>query len=434
VPATDSASLFESARRVIPGGVNSPVRAFGSVGGTPVFVASAKGARITDTQGRDYIDYVGSWGPMVLGHAHPEVIEAVREAALDGLSFGAPTALEIRMAELLCEIVPSIESVRMCSSGTEATMSALRVARGFTGRDDILKFEGCYHGHSDALLVKAGSGALTLGVPSSPGIPADVAKHTLTLPYNDIPALEALFAERGDTLAGVIVEPIAGNMNFVEPVEGFLQTLRRLCTEHGAVLIFDEVMTGFRVARGGVQEYLGVTPDLTTLGKIIGGGMPVGAFGGRRDIMDVIAPVGPVYQAGTLSGNPIAMTAGIRTLELLSEPGFHERLGAMTGRLIEGILAAAQRHGVPMCGAHAGGMFGLFFSEADSISSFDEVMACDSEAFKRFFHLMLDRGIWLAPSAFEAGFSSAAHTEADIDATVAAADEALGIMAAERHV
>ena len=430
--ATDSASLFESARRVIPGGVNSPVRAFGSVGGTPVFVASAKGARITDTEGRDYIDYVGSWGPMVLGHAHPEVIEAVREAALDGLSFGAPTALEIRMAELLCEIVPSIESVRMCSSGTEATMSALRVARGFTGRDDILKFEGCYHGHSDALLVKAGSGALTLGVPSSPGIPADVAKHTLTLPYNDIPALEALFAERGDTLAGVIVEPIAGNMNFVEPVDGFLQALRRLCTEHGAVLIFDEVMTGFRVARGGVQEYLGVMPDLTTLGKIIGGGMPVGAFGGRRDIMDVIAPVGPVYQAGTLSGNPIAMTAGIKTLELLSAPGFHERLGAMTGRLIEGILAAAQRHGIPMCGAHAGGMFGLFFSEAESISSFDEVMACDSEAFKRFFHLMLERGVWLAPSAFEAGFSSAAHTEADIDTTVAAADEALGIMAAER--
>lgn len=430
---TESATLFESARRVIPGGVNSPVRAFGSVGGTPVFVASAKGARITDTEGRDYIDYVGSWGPMVLGHAHPEVIEAVREAALDGLSFGAPTALEVRMAELICEIVPSIESVRMCSSGTEATMSALRVARGFTGRDDILKFEGCYHGHSDALLVKAGSGALTLGVPSSPGIPADVAKHTLTLPFNDIPALEALFAERGDTLAGVIVEPIAGNMNFVEPVDGFLQTLRRLCSDHGAVLIFDEVMTGFRVARGGVQEYLGVTPDITTLGKIIGGGMPVGAFGGRRDIMDVIAPVGPVYQAGTLSGNPIAMTAGIKTLELLSAPGFHERLGKMTERLIAGILGAAQRHGIPMCGASAGGMFGLFFSDAESVTSFEQVMACDTEAFKRFFHLMLERGVWLAPSAFEAGFSSAAHTDADIDATVAAADEALGEMAAERH-
>lgn len=429
---TESATLFESARRVIPGGVNSPVRAFGSVGGTPVFVASAKGARITDTEGRDYIDYVGSWGPMVLGHAHPEVIEAVREAALDGLSFGAPTALEVRMAELICEIVPSIESVRMCSSGTEATMSALRVARGFTGRDDILKFEGCYHGHSDALLVKAGSGALTLGVPSSPGIPADVAKHTLTLPFNDIPALEALFAERGDTLAGVIVEPIAGNMNFVEPVDGFLQTLRRLCSDHGAVLIFDEVMTGFRVARGGVQEYLGVTPDITTLGKIIGGGMPVGAFGGRRDIMDVIAPVGPVYQAGTLSGNPIAMTAGIKTLELLSAPGFHERLGKMTERLIAGILGAAQRHGIPMCGASAGGMFGLFFSDAESVTSFEQVMACDTEAFKRFFHLMLERGVWLAPSAFEAGFSSAAHTDADIDATVAAADEALGEMAAER--
>jgi len=432
VPATDSASLFESARRVIPGGVNSPVRAFGSVGGTPVFVSSARGARVTDTEGRDYIDYVGSWGPMVLGHAHPEVIEAVREAAVNGLSFGAPTALEIRMAELICRIVPSIESVRMCSSGTEATMSALRVARGFTGRDDILKFEGCYHGHSDALLVKAGSGALTLGVPSSPGIPADVARHTLTLPFNDTAALETFFAERGDTIAGVIVEPIAGNMNFVQPTEDFLPTLRRLCTEHGAVLIFDEVMTGFRVALGGVQERLGVTPDLTTLGKIIGGGMPVGAFGGRRDIMDMVAPVGPVYQAGTLSGNPIAMTAGIRTLELLCEPGFHERLGQTTGRLVEGILAAAQRHGIPMCGAHAGGMFGLFFSEAQSVDSFEQVMACDSEAFKRFFHLMLERGMWLAPSAFEAGFTSAAHTTEDIDATIAAADQALEIMAAER--
>ena len=433
-PAADSAAvdpdaLFERARRVIPGGVNSPVRAFGSVGGTPRFVRRAKGAHVHDSEGRRYIDYVGSWGPMLLGHAHPEVIAAVQVAAENGLSFGAPTGLEIDMAERICALVPSIESVRMCSSGTEATMSAIRLARGFTGRDDILKFEGCYHGHSDSLLVKAGSGALTLGVPSSPGIPADVAKHTLTLPFNDEAALRALFAERGDTLGCVIVEPICGNMNFVEPLPGFLQTLRELCTTHGTVLIFDEVMTGFRVAAGGAQAHYGVMPDLTTLGKVIGGGMPVGAFGGRQDIMEHIAPLGPVYQAGTLSGNPIAMSAGLKTLELLSAEGFHERLGAITATLVDGMLAAAQRHGVPFTGGHVGGMFGFFFTDAAEVTSFEEVMACDTEAFRRFFHARLERGVWLAPSAFEAGFTSAAHTEEDIAATLEAADESFALLA-----
>ena len=391
----------------------------------------AKGAHVHDSEGRRYIDYVGSWGPMLLGHAHPEVIAAVQVAAENGLSFGAPTGLEIDMAERICALVPSIESVRMCSSGTEATMSAIRLARGFTGRDDILKFEGCYHGHSDSLLVKAGSGALTLGVPSSPGIPADVAKHTLTLPFNDEAALRALFAERGDTLGCVIVEPICGNMNFVEPLPGFLEALRELCTTHGTVLIFDEVMTGFRVARGGAQAHYGVTPDLTTLGKVIGGGMPVGAFGGRQDIMERIAPLGPVYQAGTLSGNPIAMTAGIKTLDLLSVGGFHERLHATTGSLLAGLGQAAAKHGVPFCTGHVGGMFGFFFTEAEKVSSFEQVMACDQARFRTFFHAMLERGVWLAPSAFEAGFSSSAHSEADIAETVAAADEAFAAIAAE---
>lgn len=425
----DSSVLFERARRVIPGGVNSPVRAFGSVGGTPRFVSRAEGAHVFDADGRRYVDYVGSWGPMLLGHAHPEVIAAVQVAAENGLSFGAPTHLETEMAERICAIVPSIESVRMCSSGTEATMSAIRLARGFTGRDDILKFEGCYHGHSDALLVKAGSGALTLGVPSSPGIPADVAKHTLTLPFNDEAALRTLFAERGDSLGCVIVEPICGNMNFVEPHPGFLEALRELCSAHGTVLVFDEVMTGFRVAAGGAQSHYGVTPDLTTLGKVIGGGMPVGAFGGRQDIMAHIAPMGPVYQAGTLSGNPIAMSAGLKTLELLSADGFHARLGESTGALVEGMKAAAARHGVPFTGGHVGGMFGFFFTTADKVTSFDDVMACDTDAFKTFFHAMLDRGVWLAPSAFEAGFTSAAHTEADIAATLEAADAAFAILA-----
>ncbi len=416
--------LFDRARKVIPGGVNSPVRAFGSVGGTPRFIASASGAYITDTENQQYIDYVGSWGPMLLGHAHPDVIASVRAVAENGLSFGAPTELEVQMAELICEIVPSIESVRMCSSGTEATMSAIRLARGFTGRDDILKFEGCYHGHSDSLLVKAGSGALTLGVPSSPGIPADFAKHTLTLAFNDEEALRALFEKQGDSLACVIIEPIAGNMNFVEPLPGYLATLRELCTKHGTVLIFDEVMTGFRVARGGAQELYGVTPDITTLGKVIGGGMPVGAFGGRRDIMEQIAPTGPIYQAGTLSGNPIAMSAGIKTLQLLSADNFHSDLHATTGRLLDGMKSEASKHGVPICTAHAGGMFGLFFSEAEKITGFDAVMQCNTEHFKIFFHSMLDAGVYLAPSAYEAGFTSAAHTNKDIDDTIKAAGNA----------
>lgn len=425
-----AAQLFERARKVIPGGVNSPVRAFGSVGGTPRFITQASGAYIYDTEQKKYIDYVGSWGPMLLGHAHPEVIAAVQVAAEHGLSFGAPTELEVQMAELICDIVPSIESVRMCSSGTEATMSAIRLARGYTGRDDILKFEGCYHGHSDALLVKAGSGALTLGVPSSPGIPADFAKHTLTLPFNDEAAVRALFADRGDSLACIIVEPIAGNMNFVEPLPGYLETLRELCTQHGTVLIFDEVMTGFRVALGGAQQRYGVTPDLTTLGKVIGGGMPVGAFGGKQEIMEHIAPAGPVYQAGTLSGNPIAMSAGIKTLTLLQAPGFHDDLHAKTARLLDGLKAAADDAGVPFCVAHAGGMFGFFFTSANKVTSFDEVMACNNDHFKQFFHLMLDAGVYLAPSAFEAGFSSSAHSDEDITQTINAAKSAFSTMAA----
>lgn len=426
-----AAALFERAQKVIPGGVNSPVRAFGSVGGTPRFVSQASGAYIYDTEQKKYIDYVGSWGPMLLGHAHPEVIAAVQVAAEHGLSFGAPTELEVQMAELICDIVPSIESVRMCSSGTEATMSAIRLARGYTGRDDILKFEGCYHGHSDALLVKAGSGALTLGVPSSPGIPADFAKHTLTLPFNDEAAVRELFAARGDSLACIIVEPIAGNMNFVEPLPGYLQTLRELCTKHGTVLIFDEVMTGFRVALGGAQQRYGVTPDITTLGKVIGGGMPVGAFGGKQEIMEHIAPAGPVYQAGTLSGNPIAMSAGIKTLTLLKAPGFHDDLHAKTGRLLDGLKNAADEADVPFCVAHAGGMFGFFFTSASKVTSFDEVMACNNDHFKQFFHHMLDAGVYLAPSAFEAGFSSSAHSEEDIAQTIEAAKAAFSAIAAK---
>ena len=425
-----AAQLFDRAQKVIPGGVNSPVRAFGSVGGIPRFISQASGAYIYDTENRKYIDYIGSWGPMLLGHAHPEVIAAVQVAAEHGLSFGAPTELEVQMAELICDIVPSIESVRMCSSGTEATMSAIRLARGYTGRDDILKFEGCYHGHSDALLVKAGSGALTLGVPSSPGIPADFAKHTLTLPFNDEAAVRALFAERGDSLACIIVEPIAGNMNFVEPLPGYLETLRELCTKHGTVLIFDEVMTGFRVALGGAQERYGVLPDITTLGKVIGGGMPVGAFGGKQEIMQQIAPAGPIYQAGTLSGNPIAMSAGIKTLQLLQAPGFHDELHAKTGRLLDGLKSAADAAGVPFCVSHAGGMFGFFFSEDEKVTSFDKVMACNNEHFKQFFHHMLDAGVYLAPSAFEAGFSSAAHSEEDIRQTISAASDAFKAIAA----
>jgi glutamate-1-semialdehyde 2,1-aminomutase len=417
-------SLFEEASRYIPGGVNSPVRAFRGVGGEPVFIARAAGARIESADGRQYIDYVGSWGPMILGHAHPEVIRAVQEKAADGLSFGAPTEIETVLARKVIELVPSIELVRMVSSGTEATMSAIRLARGYTDRDTIVKFEGCYHGHSDSLLVKAGSGALTLGVPTSPGVPADFARHTTTLPYNDIAALEECFAAMGGEIACVIVEPVAGNMNCVPPVPGFLEKLRELCTRHGAVLIFDEVMTGFRVARGCAQELYGIRPDLTTLGKIIGGGMPVGAFGGRREIMERLAPLGPVYQAGTLSGNPVAMAAGLVTLEGLSVPGFHDRLAARTTQLVTGLESAAKEAGIAFTTNHVCGMFGMFFSDAAPVTRYEQVMRCDVERFKRFFHAMLDAGIYLAPSAFEAGFISAAHGDAEIEATLDAARKA----------
>ena len=419
-----SHDLFVHAQQHIPGGVNSPVRAFKGVGGDPVFIERAEGAYIHDTDGKGYIDYVGSWGPMILGHAQPDVIETVRETALRGLSFGAPTELENRMADKVCELVPSIDMVRMVSSGTEATMSAIRLARGFTGRDKIVKFEGCYHGHSDSLLVKAGSGALTFGEPSSPGVPASLAEHTLTLDYNDADQVRALFDRIGDAIACIIVEPVAGNMNCIPPVPGFLEALREVCDKHGSVLIFDEVMTGFRVALGGAQSLYGVTPDMTTLGKVIGGGMPVGAFGGRRDIMEKLAPLGPVYQAGTLSGNPIAMAAGLKTLELISAPGFHDALAAKTKTLADGLRAAGLREEVPVTTNQVGGMFGLFFSDEEQVSNFAQATACDQERFKRFFHLMLDHGVYLAPSAFEAGFVSAAHSDADIDTTLTAAAEA----------
>ncbi|MFO1394406.1 MAG: glutamate-1-semialdehyde 2,1-aminomutase [Steroidobacteraceae bacterium] len=414
-------SLYTEACKVIPGGVNSPVRAFRGVGGEPIFFARALGPHVWSAEGRQYIDYVGSWGPMILGHAHPTVIRAVQETAAHGLSFGAPTAIETTVARNLIELVPSIELVRMVSSGTEATMSAIRLARGYTKRNRIVKFEGCYHGHSDSLLVKAGSGMLTLGVPTSPGVPAELAAYTTTLAYNDVAQLRTAFAQFGDEVACVIVEPVAGNMNCIPPVPGFLEALRELCTKHGAVLIFDEVMTGFRVSRGGAQELYGIRPDLTTLGKIVGGGMPVGAFGGRREIMEHIAPLGPVYQAGTLSGNPVAMAAGLATLEGVSAPGFHARLAAKTDRLVHGLRDAARAAGVPLATNHVCGMFGLFFTDAPHVNSYAEATGCDVERFKRFFHGMLDEGVYLAPSAFEAGFVSAAHGDAEIDATVAAA-------------
>jgi len=414
-------SLFTDASQYIPGGVNSPVRAFRSVGGEPVFIERAKGAHVFSSDGRQYIDYVGSWGPMILGHAHPDVIRTVQERAALGLSFGAPTRIETQLARKVCELMPSIELVRMVSSGTEATMSAIRLARGFTGRSKIVKFEGCYHGHSDSLLVKAGSGALTLGVPTSPGVPPELAAHTITLAYNDIAQVQQTFADMGDEIACIIVEPIAGNMNCVLPVPGFLEALRAVCDKSGSVLIFDEVMTGFRVALGGAQSLYGIKPDLTTLGKIIGGGMPVGAFGGRRDIMEKIAPLGPVYQAGTLSGNPVAMAAGLATLEAISAPGFHAALGERTHQLIEGLNLAARTANVPFSTNHVCGMFGLFFTDKSPVRYFREVMACDVERFKRFFHLMLEEGVYLAPSAFEAGFVSAAHTAAEIEQTIAAA-------------
>jgi glutamate-1-semialdehyde 2,1-aminomutase len=415
-------SLFENARRVIAGGVNSPVRAFAGVGGEPVFFKSAKGAWLEAEDGSKYIDYIGSWGPMILGHSHPSVIAAVTETARQGLSFGAPCVLETRMAEKICAIVPSIERVRMVSSGTEATMSAIRLARGHTGRDKIIKFEGCYHGHSDSLLIKAGSGALTLGVPSSPGVPAGLAEHTITLPFNDIGAVQAAFAELGEQIACVIVEPIAGNMNMVPPVPGFLEALRDACSDAGALLIFDEVMTGFRVAKGGAQAVYGIKPDLTTLGKIVGGGMPAAAFGGRTDVMSSIAPDGPVYQAGTLSGNPVAMAAGLATLEHLDKPGFYEALAASTRRLTDGLTAGAEKSGIALATENEGGMFGFIFTADGPVRSFAQVAAADVERFRKFFHGMLDEGIYLAPSAFEAGFVSAAHSDDDIDATIAAAE------------
>ncbi len=418
---TQSSQLFSHAQKVIPGGVNSPVRSFNGVGGTPVYFDHAQGPYVYDSEDHRYIDYVGSWGPMILGHAHPDVIQAVKETAEKGLSFGAPTEIETLMAEKVCELVPSIDLVRMVSSGTEATMSALRLARGFTGRDKIVKFEGCYHGHSDSLLVKAGSGALTLGVPSSPGVPAGLAKDTLTLTFNDIDSVKQAFAESGAQIACIIVEPVAGNMNCIPPEPGFLQGLRQICDDSGSVLIFDEVMTGFRVDLHSAQGLYGVTPDLTTLGKVIGGGMPVGAFGGKLDIMQHLAPLGPVYQAGTLSGNPVAMAAGLKTLELISASGFYQTLTEKTTALVSGIQQAASDAGIALSSNQVGGMFGLFFSEEPCISRFAQVMACDQARFKQFFHAMLDAGIYLAPSAFEAGFVSSAHSDEDIQHTIEAA-------------
>ncbi len=419
-------SLFSEAREVIAGGVNSPVRAFAGVGGEPVFFKSAKGSRFIAEDGREYIDYVGSWGPMILGHAHPDVIEAVVSATQDGLSFGAPCVRETRIAKKVCEMMPAVDKVRMVSSGTEATMSAIRLARGHTGRDKIIKFEGCYHGHSDSLLIKAGSGALTLGVPSSPGVPAGLAEHTITLSFNDIEGVKAAFAELGDQIACVIVEPIAGNMNMVPPVEGFHETLREECTKAGALLIFDEVMTGFRVARGGAQSVFGIEPDITTLGKVIGGGMPAAAYVGRADVMASIAPDGPVYQAGTLSGNPVAMAAGLKTLELIDNDDFWTTLSAKTQKLVDGLAAAAADAGVPIAVENQGGMFGFVFTDAGPVRSYAQVAAADIERFKAFFHGMLDEGIYLAPSAFEAGFVSAAHSDDDLDETIAAAAKVFG--------
>ena len=419
-----SAQLFQRAKKSIPGGVNSPVRAFKAVGGTPVFIARSEGAYLFDCEGKRYIDYVLSWGPMLMGHNHPAVREAVIRQCADGLSFGAPTELEIDLAERICDIMPGMDMVRMVNSGTEATMSAIRLARGFTGRDTIVKFEGCYHGHSDSLLVKAGSGALTLGVPSSPGVPADLASHTLTLAYNDINGLRDAFSKLGDGIACAIVEPVAGNMNCIPPAPGFLEALREVCTESGAVLILDEVMTGFRFGLQGAQGYYGIEADLTTLGKVIGGGMPVGAFGGRREIMEQIAPLGPVYQAGTLSGNPIAMAAGIATLDIIGQPGFYEPLFERTERLCTGLREAAECAGVPFTTNHVGTMFGGFFTAEPVVSSYAQVMACDTGAFNRFFHLMLERGVYLAPASYEAGFMSSAHDDNDIAQTIAAAGEA----------
>ena len=418
---SSSKDLISRARVHIPGGVNSPVRAFNGVGGDPVFFERAEGAFMYDVDGRSYIDYVGSWGPMITGHAHPEIVAAVQAAASRGLSFGAPCPAEVDMADLLCSIVPAMDMVRMVNSGTEATMSAVRVARAATGRDLIIKFEGCYHGHADGFLVKAGSGALTLGVPTSPGVPPAIADLTLTLPYNDLEAVLDCLAARGEAIAAIIVEPVAGNMNCIPPVEGYLEGLRSACDEHGCLLIFDEVMTGFRVALQGAQGLYGITPDLSTFGKVIGGGMPVGAFGGKREFMEMVAPSGPVYQAGTLSGNPVAMAAGLANLDLISRDGFFEELTARTARLVSGIQAAADEAGVPLLTTQVGGMFGMFFTDADRVVNFAEAGSCDVDSFKAFYHLMLERGVYLAPSAFEVGFVSSAHNDEHIEATIAAA-------------
>jgi glutamate-1-semialdehyde 2,1-aminomutase len=420
-----SHELFEKAQQHIPGGVNSPVRAFKGVGGDPIFFKSAKGAYLTDEDDQQYIDYVASWGPAILGHADPEVVEAVQKQAEKGLSFGAPTELETEMADLVCELIPSMDMVRMVSSGTEATMTAIRLARGYTGRDKIVKFEGCYHGHSDSLLVKAGSGALTLGEPSSPGVPAALAELTLTLTHNDADQVREVFSKMGNEIAGIIVEPVAGNMNCIPPEEGFLETLREVCDEHGSVLIFDEVMCGFRVGLTGAQGRYNVTPDLTTFGKVIGGGMPVGAFGGKKEIMQKIAPLGPVYQAGTLSGNPLAMAAGLTTLKRLQTPGFFEDLDAKAKKLTAGFQAAADKAGIPFTTNQVGGMFGYFFNENNPITRFEQVTQGNMEQFKKFYHGMLDEGVYLAPSAFEAGFVSAAHSDQDIEKTIQAAEKVM---------
>lgn len=419
--ASRNQELFEQSQKLIPGGVNSPVRAFKSVGGTPLFITRGHGATVWDADGKAYTDYVGSWGPLILGHAHPDVVAAVQRAAAGGLSFGAPTESELELAQLLCQLLPSLQQVRLVSSGTEATMSAIRLARGFTGRSRILKFAGCYHGHADSLLVKAGSGALTFGQPDSAGVPAETAELTLVLDFNDSEALAQTFNKMGNEIAAVIVEPVAGNMNLIKPKTGFLQLLGNLCTKHGAVLIFDEVMTGFRVGLHGAQGLYGIAPDLTTLGKVIGGGMPLGAFGGRRDIMQYVAPAGPVYQAGTLSGNPVAVAAGLATLRPVQAPGFYEKLAAATQKLTEGLSTAARKHGVAFSAQAVGGMFGIYFRQTPP-QSYAEVIQCDQTLFNRFFHAMLQKGVYFAPSAFEAGFVSAAHGEKDIAATLAAAE------------
>ncbi len=426
---TKSAELYEQAQRRIPGGVNSPVRAFNGVGGSPLFIERADGALIFDADGKAYIDYVGSWGPMILGHNHAVIREAVIDAAQRGLSFGAPTELEIKMAELVSELVPSMEQIRMVSSGTEATMSAIRLARGFTGRDKIIKFEGCYHGHADSLLVKAGSGALTLGQPSSPGVPADFAKYTLTATFNDLESVRELFAANPGEIACIIVEPVAGNMNCIPPVAGFHEGLREICDQEGALLIFDEVMTGFRVALGGAQAHYNIKPDLTTLGKVIGGGMPVGAFGGRKDVMQHIAPTGPVYQAGTLSGNPVAMAAGYACLNILKEEGNEKRLASLTKQLADGFKMLADKYQIPLVVNQVGGMFGFFFTDQPEVTCYEHVAKCDVERFKRFFHLMLGYGVYLAPSAFEASFTSLAHNSKEIEATLEAAERSFAQLA-----